>query len=443
MSGASSHQVGRTVGARLRAARLAKKYTQNQLAQPDFSVSYISAIERGQIQPSLRALEILAQRLDLHSTDLLPVPGQSLGEEPAANRSTMVEEERELLLLEAQIAIHQRNPERAIAMLRAFPLHKGERSQPGAVNYVLGRAYLECGRLQESEQVLAEAARDTADPLYPCILSLQLAVYAAMHNMEQAAQLRQASLAFLAQQPASTDNSFFRAWLYASLGQHYLQLGHFEQAEEMFEQALQALEVQHTLPLQLSTCWRLVGIYREREEYQLATLYSQRWLFLDSQARYAELRSQIQHALGHALFKIRPDEASLFFLDTLQEAENRGDALSQASANVHLARWHFTRCELREAGEYIREAQKLADPFGDTPISADTQFLLGEMAYQREDYASGDASFEEGLQILTRLGEKEDLAERLAHYARLLEERGLIDRAILYWKRAYENRQKH
>ena len=40
-------QIGQTVGIRLRAARLARKLTQSQLAQPDFSVSYISAIERG------------------------------------------------------------------------------------------------------------------------------------------------------------------------------------------------------------------------------------------------------------------------------------------------------------------------------------------------------------------------------------------------------------
>ena len=43
-------RIGQTVGAKLRAARLARKLTQSQLAQPDFSVSYVSAIERGQIQ---------------------------------------------------------------------------------------------------------------------------------------------------------------------------------------------------------------------------------------------------------------------------------------------------------------------------------------------------------------------------------------------------------
>lgn len=443
MPGDSSYHVGRTVGAKLRAARLAKKYTQNQLAQPDFSVSYISAIERGQIQPSLRALEILARRLDLHSTDLLPLPGQSLGEEARASSVMVQEEEQELLLLEAQVAIYQNQPARAIELLRPLLSHKGKQDQQGAVNYVLGWAYLENGQLQESEQVLASAARDRADPLYPCVLSLQIAVYGAMHNAEQAAQLRRAGLAFLEQQAATAGDLFFHARLYSSLGQHYRHLGRFEQAQAMFQQALQALEAQHALSSQLSACWKLACAYSEQSEYQLAALYCQRWLLLDNQAHLPGLRSQIQHALGHALLKTSPEEAARFFRATLQEAVSRDDSLLQASATAHLARWHLARCEFTEADQYAREAQELAAPFGDTQIAADTQFLRGELAYRRQDYASGDRSFEEGLRMLERLSEGEELTERLAHYARLLEERGLIDRSLLYWKRAYENRQKH
>jgi len=82
-------QIGQTVGAKLRATRLTRKLTQSQLARPDFSVSYVSAIERGQIHPSLRALEIFAQRLGISSTDLLSKQTgqalQGLSEKDAAN----------------------------------------------------------------------------------------------------------------------------------------------------------------------------------------------------------------------------------------------------------------------------------------------------------------------------------------------------------------------
>src|ERR1700693_5650718 len=101
-------RIGQTVGAKLRAARLARKFTQSQLAQPDFSVSYVSAIERGQIHPSLRALEIFAQRLGLSSSDLL---SQQVVQESSgfSQRNTTIEnkEKIELQLLEAQLFIHR------------------------------------------------------------------------------------------------------------------------------------------------------------------------------------------------------------------------------------------------------------------------------------------------------------------------------------------------
>src|SRR3989442_3600945 len=80
---------GQSVGEKLRAARIAQHYTQSQLAAPDFSVSYISAIERGQIHPSLRALEILAGRLGLSSTQLLPA--RSPQEEQLSASSSITE----------------------------------------------------------------------------------------------------------------------------------------------------------------------------------------------------------------------------------------------------------------------------------------------------------------------------------------------------------------
>ncbi len=57
------------LGQRLRKARLARNYTQSEVAQQQFSVSYISAVERGQIRPSLGALERLSDRLHVPLAD--------------------------------------------------------------------------------------------------------------------------------------------------------------------------------------------------------------------------------------------------------------------------------------------------------------------------------------------------------------------------------------
>src|SRR5690348_12724122 len=59
------------LGQRLRRARLTRNLTQGEVARNQFSVSYVSAVERGQIRPSLGALEKLAERLQVPITDLL------------------------------------------------------------------------------------------------------------------------------------------------------------------------------------------------------------------------------------------------------------------------------------------------------------------------------------------------------------------------------------
>src|SRR5229473_4231282 len=75
MASTETANVGRAVAARvgtnIREVRTKLGRTQAQLANPEFSISYISAIERGKIRPSLKALAILAKRLDVPLAFLL------------------------------------------------------------------------------------------------------------------------------------------------------------------------------------------------------------------------------------------------------------------------------------------------------------------------------------------------------------------------------------
>src|SRR5215831_9587941 len=163
MASHSDHQrSGQTVGSKLRAARLARKLTQSQLAQPDFSVSYVSAIERDQIQPSLRALEIFAQRLGTTSTDLLSKTAGHLKsgilEKIPARES---EQNIELELLEAQLLIFQGDYRKAMELLRSLSAVTLKSDQVIWQCYLLGIALYNSDLLQESETVLTEAYRKT------------------------------------------------------------------------------------------------------------------------------------------------------------------------------------------------------------------------------------------------------------------------------------------
>src|ERR1051326_1409483 len=68
-SGANLTQIDRsdtmTIAERMRSARIAANKTQQQLAGDTYSKSYISAVERGKMTPSVQALGVLAERLGL------------------------------------------------------------------------------------------------------------------------------------------------------------------------------------------------------------------------------------------------------------------------------------------------------------------------------------------------------------------------------------------
>src|SRR5687767_1078789 len=63
-----------TLSARIRKARLEKGLTQEQLAGPEFTKGYVSALERGSVRPSLKALDVFSRRLGLTLSYFVAAP---------------------------------------------------------------------------------------------------------------------------------------------------------------------------------------------------------------------------------------------------------------------------------------------------------------------------------------------------------------------------------
>lgn len=66
----------RAIGQTIRRLRISQGLTQAELAGEHFSKSYISQLERGSVTPSLRALDILAERLGVPTTFFIEATGQ-------------------------------------------------------------------------------------------------------------------------------------------------------------------------------------------------------------------------------------------------------------------------------------------------------------------------------------------------------------------------------
>src|SRR5215471_8559344 len=412
MSSDQSHQqIGQFVGARLRAARLAKKLTQSQLARPDFSVSYVSAIERGQIHPSLRALETFAQRLGISSADLISKQApRELAGVSAINGSMQSAEGVALQVLEAQIFIRQSAAQRAITQLRSLVSKKLTPEQEIRLRYLLGWAYYSMALLQESESVLAEALKlEGPDKhLNMQILNLLGMVHASMRNYAQALEYQQRCLDKLEKQQQQHE-AFFIAQVYTNMGLLYVNQDKYDEAIQMFQHAL-AITEELTAPGRLKSMYAdAFQYYAETKDYLNAALYEHKYLELHFQERSNSLRSEIYYYLGRAMMQGDQQKALAYLEKALQSASDKQDQLALASVSSHMAEWLLTQGRIEEAQDYARNVYMLASPFGSVIITAHNLAVLGLIAYAQKDYVVGDTHFVAGLEMLEQIGAREEL----------------------------------
>ena len=434
-------QMGRSVGAKLKEARLAKKYTQSQLAGSDFSVSYISAIERGQIHPSLRALEIFAMRLGLTSKDLL-IPQSGGAAATSTRKGTGSADEVDWSVLTAQVAIEQNNYQRAILQLQELLAHKLTNTQEILVRYLLALAFSKSNQWQESENALSEAlrlAKDAHSYMRAQLLFLQGVAQSSLQDHNQGLTLHQRSLELL--ESLRNQNVYYTGEVYSQLGLHYLRLDKADEAQAMLSKALEVTD-KLTLAERIDIYWQSCQQFAESGEFTQATLNAYKCLQLLNENENQARRGELFHALGRAMLASKQGETRAYLEQALAQPEVMQDAQSQASAYIHLAAWLLEHDEVAEAKKYAQKARALLPAIADSVIAADAHIIMGKIEYAQKRYKAGDAQFEAGLEMFERLNNREDLADNAAHYAQLLENRGDVHRAVTYWKKAFDSRQR-
>jgi tetratricopeptide (TPR) repeat protein len=440
-----SSKIGKSVGEKLRAARVAQHYTQSQLAAPDFSVSYISAIERGQIHPSLRALEILAGRLGLTSTQLLPNRSQFDDHlSISAGFSEHNADEVTLHLLEAHICIMQERPDNALILLNMpNPKHLNRRHQL-KLRYLQGWAHYKLDHLQEAEYILNEAELIAKELnivyLQVRIINLLANIYAGMRNYGQAIQTHQRCLMLLEDEDQTELDPFFTSQIYTHIGQHHLHLDNIEQSLEAFHKALALANTLSTTESIQTVYFRIYQHYIEEADF--ADLYVYKGTQLRNQDTLKLLRSEIYHYLGHAILRVHSEEARAFIDESLENSRLQEDPLALASIITRDAEWYFEQGELKEAEMHAQQAQQLAAPLGDTLIEAEALIILGQIEYDQQQPDKGRQHFVAGLDMLERLEKHEELADESVHYAQLLEKIGREHEAFTHFRRAFQSRQK-
>jgi tetratricopeptide (TPR) repeat protein len=412
------------VGERMRELRLARKMSQAQLAEPDFSKGFISLAETGRTRISLRAAEILALKLGVTAADLLrrPEPGASAGSELAVTR--------------AQAALAAGRPESALEALDGIK-GKGADLAPH-VALIQGRALLDLDRPHEALKALDGALRSyrsKGDRSAATRVLFEIAlVHARMDNQTEALNLGLQCEAAI-NEGLIVDRTF-ELRVMEFIAAIAVNLGDFTAADLRTERA-RALAEDVSDPRALASLYENLTVMREQQgDREGALLYARK--SLDAYERLADKRS-----LGSAWNTLGWVYVKRGQVARAREALDHAEELARANSDDRLLAYVLqTRAELALSRGNADEAQRLAEASIKSPNASPRGVALSRlvraeaMAESKATDAATIKAFDEALQALESHGRRlqargyQSLFAAMTKRGRLKEANGAGARAL-------------
>jgi tetratricopeptide (TPR) repeat protein len=435
------------IGQRIRRARLTRNLTQGELARGEFSVSYVSAVERGQIRPSLGALERLASRLQVPLSDLLTdahddelEPSISYGE----SRTPEAEQAREEVatkLREAQILSRQGKADEAIALLKQVIEQASAPRDLAAAHFYLANSYTARGEPELASRELLEAM-----PIAERIGDRELLersrnelgnAYALMGKHLLALEAHRA--AYEAIQRGIMRDPLFRLNVLGSLGQEYWSLGEYEKAVEVLKEAADLSndvlnpERLGQIYALLSASYSAQGDSAHAKRFALHSIQSYEEVGNKRQASYVHSR------LGRAYLQSDQLEDAEAHLQMAHEmAQKLDDPRGIGEAARTLSALHLKRKQYDEAEHEAREALAAAERQRDAVQRAEALLTLGEALEARGKHRDAETQMKQALKQLEEAEASQELAAAYTRVSTIYEQREDPTHALEYLKKAWQ-----
>ncbi len=405
--------VAARVGTNIREVRTKLGLTQAQLAAPEFSISYISAIERGKIRPSLKALSILAKRLDVPLTFLLEgspagaAEARAVGYSPADSGP---DQRIDVDLLQANVLVFQHQYDQASEVLA--PIQPERITTDQVIEYIerarnlLGRAYflLYNYTLAMENHLRCNSAIESGhinDPVFALDVYSNLANDYFRHgDLEKAVNFYHKALETL--EGMNRDSKSF-AHKYMEVGQHYKSVGKLTIAHDYMMKSL--------------------AIYEMRDEQRLVGLTHQR--------------------LGKTLERQNDlDAAENEYREAIEIEQELDDDVAASICHTSLAELLLKRGKTAEAEKEAQEALNFARKSQDPQTQGQALIALAQIRHSANDYTGADQLFTQALELLDASNAHEITAGAYFRYANLLEQRGEVQRSLSAIKKAYEHQRQ-
>jgi tetratricopeptide (TPR) repeat protein len=444
--------VGRAVAARvgtnIREVRTKLGMTQAQLAAPEFSISYISAIERGKIRPSLKALSVLARRLDVPLTFLLEgspagaAEARAVGYSPADSGP---DQRIDVDLLQAAVLVQQGAFLEAEELLAPIQPERITTDQVYRLYLLRGQIHLRAGEYQEAvvdlRSAIAQGEALNDSEYTERARNLLGTAYYQLYNYTLAMENHVRCNAAI--ESGQITDPIFSLEIFSNLANDYFRLGDLEKAVDFYHCALETLESFSRDSksfaqkyMEISQHYKSVGKMVMAREYALRSLavYEMR-----DEQRLVGLTHQ---RLGRALEKQSSlDDAEQEYRQAITIERELNDEVAASVCHTALAELLLKRDQMDEAEYEAQEALKFARSSNDAQTQGQALIALAQIRHQQGDFAAADGFFTQALELLDASNAHEIAASAYFRYANLLEERGEVQRSLSAIKKAYEHQR--
>jgi tetratricopeptide (TPR) repeat protein len=459
--------VANSLGSRVRLARKRLGLSQQELAGPQYVASYISAIERDKIHPSLKALELIAKRLGepveyflyggygsgalADTVSETPVEGR--GSAPETSFSSAMRDK----LLEAQLLVErashlagakgQEGLAQAEQILNSIPRHQLSEYDRAQLGRLMGILYL---RRQDLEQARTELEESMTLANKTGQLSLEVELRYLLGNVLFSRRLADQALPYhqTCRETIEANPELFspevKLAVLTGLANDHLALNHNNQAVEIFQEALKAEEEIEKPETRAANFFDLAQLYKEQGDLMRSRAYGQVSLSIYEQLNQRRHVLRLSASIGELLAgmgEVNEAEKVLTRAVNVGQAENTLSGTDLALTYTSLAALRLQQNQLEEAGSISRQAIEEARQAGDMLAEGKALQLAAEVETRLDHRDEARGLYEQAINLLEQINVPYVLGDVYKAYGEALEKWGDFANAVGYLKKAYESKR--
>ncbi len=405
------------LGDRLRSARVAKGWTQTQLAGEHISVGYVSRIESGQRRPNAGVLDDMATRLGVPVDHLL--------------RGVTAREydEIKLTLDFAELSLESGQHVEAETQAREAldrALVGSQEELAYRARYLIARVLENVGSMDDAILELEPlvAAREGGLLRIKCAIALSRC-YRESGDFVKATEVGERVLAQLAGTPL--DSADEAVQMAVTLAAAYYERGDAGQAVRTCRKAVAKAETLASPTARASAYWNASIVESEQGFVSNAVPLAERALALLSEGQGGRNLAKLRNTLGNMQLRLDPPEIAEAQVNLDRAAEelawSSATKVDIASNELARARAFFLQERMFDASELCASALASVE-HGAPLLAADIRTLQGQIALSHGDVEGAKSAYRHAVMLLTGVGADRGAAQMWFELASLLEDVG-------------------